>query len=421
MSINHVDFLPAISPGGEDMVKGDLWHEIHSRRKLKESKKSIARTLQLDIKTVRKILRQKQPQVYSRARQEGRLLRPYREYILQRLAAVGYCAQAIYEELQVRGYQGSYDIVKRFVSPLRKEAEIEATVRFETPPGRQGQADWGQCWTIIAGKRVKVHLFVLTLGFSRRMYAVATADEKMPVFLRSHEEAFEFLGGVPHEIVYDNLRSVVLGRDFEGSRFEWNPVFWDFSRYYGFRPAPHRPYRPQTKGKVESGVKYVKRFLRGKEFLSLDDLNAQLLDWIFTFADQRIHGTTHRKPAEMFLEEKDLLLSVKDRRAYVLEERSLRYVPKDCLVAFQTNRYSVPYRLAGKRVEVLTDGEMIKIYHSGELVSSHPRLEGAHRSSVDRTHYVGLIKAAKPAAALQDDVEVRDLAVYERLLEGGVQ
>ena len=401
------------------MVKGDLWHEIQSRWKLKESKKSIARALQLDIKTVRKILRQKQPESYSREKQESLILKPHKGYILKRLAAVGYCAQAIYEELRVMGYRGSYDVVKRFVSPLRQEAEIEATVRFETPPGRQGQADWGQCWTIIGGRRVKVHLFVLTLGYSRRMYAVATSDEKMPAFLRSHEEAFEFLGGVAHEIVYDNLKSVVLGRDFEGSRFEWNPVFWDFSRYYGFRPAPHRPYRPQTKGKVESGVKYVKRFLRGKEFTSLDDLNARLLEWIVTVADERIHGTTHRKPSEMFLEEKDLLLSVKDRRAYVLEERSLRYVPKDCLVAFQTNRYSVPCRLAGKRVEVLTDGEMIKIYHSGELVSSHPRLEGAHRSSVDRAHYVGLIKAAKPAVAPLDDVEVRDLAVYEQLLEGG--
>jgi transposase len=410
--------LPAVEPG-EDMVKGDLWHEIHSRFKLQETKKSIARSVGLSVQTVRKILRQKEPRAYSREKQQSELLGPYRDYVLKRLVAVGYCAQAIFEELQVRGYSGSYQTVKRFVSPLRQEAEIEATVRFETPPGRQGQADWGQCWTVVAGKRVKVHLFVLTLGYSRRMYAVATADEKMPAFLRSHEEAFEFLGGVAHEIVYDNLRSVVLGRDFEGSRFEWNPVFWDFSRYYGFRPAPHRPYRPQTKGKVESGVKYVKRFLRGKEFTSLDDLNARLLDWIVTVADQRIHGTTHRKPSEMFLEEKDLLLSVKDRRAYVLEERSLRYVPKDCLVAYQTNRYSVPCRLAGKRVEVLTDGEMIKIYHSGELVSCHPRIEGTYRSSVDRTHYWGLIKAAKPAAAPLDDVEVRDLAVYEQLLEGG--
>jgi hypothetical protein len=191
---------------------------------------------------------------------------------------------------------------------------------------------------------------------------VATEDEKMPVFLRSHKEAFEFLGGVPHEIVYDNLKSVVLGRDFEGSRFEWNPVFWDFSRYYGFRPHPHRPYRPQTKGKVESGIKFVKRFLRGKEFASLAQLNACLLEWITTVADQRIHGTPHRKPAEMFLEEKELLFSIKGCPAYILEERAVRHVSKDCLVAFETNRYSVPYRLAGKRIEVLTDGEMIKIY-----------------------------------------------------------
>lgn len=114
---------------------------------------------------------------------------------------MAYCAQANYEEFQVRGYRESYDVVRRFVSPLRKEVEIEATVRFETPPGRQGQADWGQCWTIIGGERTKVRLFILTLGYSRRMYVVGTAGEKMPAFLRSHEEAFEFLGGVPHEIV----------------------------------------------------------------------------------------------------------------------------------------------------------------------------------------------------------------------------
>jgi len=401
------------------MVKADLWQEIHSRFKLKETKKAIARAVGLSVQTVRKVLRQEKAKAYVREKRESEVLGPYRDYTIQRLAAVGYCAQAIFEELQVRGYRGSYATVKRFVSPLREEAEIEATIRFETPPGRQGQADWGQCWTIIAGKRVKVHLFVLTLGYSRRMYAVATENEKLPVFLRSHEEAFAHLGGVPHEIVYDNLRSVVLGRDFEGARFEWNPIFWDFSQYYGFRPAPHRPYRPQTKGKVESGVKYVKRFLRGKEFTSLDDLNAQLLAWIVNVADQRVHGTTHRKPAEMFLEEKDLLLATRGGRAYLIEERSLRYVPKDCLVAFQTNRYSVPYRLAGKRVEVLTDGELIKIYHGGELVSCHPRIEGRHRSSVERAHYWG-IRAAKPAAAVPDEVEIRDLAVYEQIAAGGV-
>jgi transposase len=418
MAVNRLCYLPAHEAGGEDMVKGDLWHEIHSRRKLGGTKKSIARAVGLSIQTVRKILSQAAPRPYIRRPAPGGLLAPFKGYILQRIAAVRYCAQAVFEELQVRGYTGGYDTVRRFVGPLRKEADIEATVRFETPPGRQGQADWGQCWTVIAGKRTKVHLFVLTLGFSRKMYAVATADEKMPSFLRSHEEAFGLLGGVPHEIVYDNLKSVVLGRDFEGSRFEWNPVFWDFSRYYGFRPRPHRPFRPQTKGKVESGIKYVKRFLRGKAFGSLDDLNASLLEWITTVADQRIHGTTHRKPSEMFLEEADLLFSSKNRRPYVLEERAVRHVSRDCLVAFQTNRYSVPYRLAGKQVEVLTDGDRIKIYHS-ELISCHPRIEGSYQSSIDKSHYWGLFRPAKPTAAPPDEVQVRDLAVYEQLLEGG--
>jgi hypothetical protein len=146
------------------------------------------------------------------------------------------------------------------------------------------------------------------------MYATATRDEKLPAFIRSHVETFDLFGGVPHEIVYDNLKSVALARDFDGSMIEWNAQFWDFSRYYGFQPRPHRPYRPQTKGKVESGVKYVKRFLRGKEFASLEHLNEVLAEWIANVADQRIHGTTHRQPAEVFLEERDLLIPHQSKR-----------------------------------------------------------------------------------------------------------
>jgi transposase len=123
------------------MIKADAWREIHSWFRLKETKKSIARAVGLSIQTVRKILSQAAPRPYCRRPAPGMLLARFREYILQRLAAVGYCAQAVFEELQGRGYRGGYDTVRRFVGPLRKEANIEATVRFETPPGRQGQAD----------------------------------------------------------------------------------------------------------------------------------------------------------------------------------------------------------------------------------------------------------------------------------------
>jgi len=145
--------------GGEEMVSGSLWHEIHSRFKLKETKKSIARSLDLDVRTVRKVLKQAEPAPYRRARPEATLLSLYEEHIRQRLPAVGWCAQSVFEELRAMGYAGGYATVRRFVRPLREEATREATVRFETEPGRQGQVDWGQCWTTIASLSVPVRLF----------------------------------------------------------------------------------------------------------------------------------------------------------------------------------------------------------------------------------------------------------------------
>jgi len=136
--------LPAIESGGEGMVNGELWYETHRRFKLKEPKKSIARIPGLSVQTVRKVLRQEKPMPYERARKGDGLLAPYEVFIRQRLSAVGYCAQSIFEELRDRGYKGSYETVKRYVRPWREEAQREATVGFEMPPGRQAQVDWGQ-------------------------------------------------------------------------------------------------------------------------------------------------------------------------------------------------------------------------------------------------------------------------------------
>ena len=412
------------------MVKGDLWHEIHSRYKLKEKKKEIARSLDLDVRTVRKILQQKEPQPYTRKNAGKNKLHPWQDYIRQRLAAVGYCARSIFEELQVMGYTGCYETVKKYVRPFRQEAHMEATVRFETPPGKQGQVDWGKCWTVVAGRKTRAHLFVFALGYSRRSFARATGDEKISTLIKCHEEAFDHFGGIPHEIVYDNPKTVVLGRDFEGCHIRWNAQFWDFCRYYGFRPLPHRPYRPQTKGKVESGIKYVKRFLRGKAFASLEHLNACVIEWITTIADQRIHGTTHRKPAELFLEEQGLLIDHRGKPPYTIQERAVRHVSRDCMVTFETNRYSVPFRYAGKQVEVQGDGEMLRIFHKSELIGVHPRCEVRYQNKVNGEHFIGIFRhqhlppvCSSPLfpVPVEDDVEIRDLAFYEALAEGGAR
>jgi transposase len=426
-----VCFLPMIVSGGREMIRHELWHEIHSRFRLKESKKSIARSVGVSVQTVRKILQEDKPRSYKRSRQHGSVLTAHESFIRQRLAAVGYCARSIYEELVEQGYQGSYDTVKLFVKPLRQEAQAAATVRFETPPGKQGQVDWGQCWTVLAGKRFKVHLFVMTLGYSRRMFAKGTWNEQLPTFLRSHEEAFDHFGGVTHEIIYDNPKTVVLARDLEGRQVKWNSTFWDFSRYYGFRAWAHRPYRAQTKGKVESGVKYVKRFLRGKAFESLEHLNESLANWIAKVADNRIHGTTHRKPAEVFAEEQDLLISHIGKPRYHIQERAVRYVARDCMVTFETNRYSVPRRFVGKLVEVQTDQARVLIYYQDQLVVSHARCQGKYQNQIKKEHYFGIFYGEDlPSVSMlhfdhgpliQQDVQVRDLAFYQELVEGGAQ
>ena len=411
------------------MIKQEVWHEIHSRFRLKESKKSISRSMGLSVQTVRKILNQSTATPYTRSKSCQGVLSPYEDYIRRRVPAVGYNAQALFEELQEQGYAGSYETVKLFVRPLREKAHIQATVRFETPPGTQGQVDWGQCWTHLGTTRAKVHLFVMTLGYSRRMFSEGTWDEKLPSLLRCHEDAFDFFGGLPHELVYDNARAVVLSRDFEGRHVQWNPTFWDFATYYGFRPWAHRPYRAQSKGKVESGVKYVKRFLRGKRFASLEHLNESLLTWIVTVADQRIHGTTHRKPAEMFEKERDLLICHTGKPRYNLQQRAIRHVSRDCMVSFETNRYSVPFRFVGEKVEVQAWQDRVLIFHQGMLIVSHRRCEGKYRHQIDKEHYHGIFyREDVPSLSLlhfdhgpliTEEVQVRDLGFYEHLLEGG--
>lgn len=217
-----------------------------------------------------------------------------------RAPEVEFNASVLTREFRERGYGGSAQQVLRFVRPLRVAArQPAATVRFETPPGQQAQVDFGQRRVWIGEAPVAAHVFVFTLGYSRRLYATAFPDERLDAVLDGHEQAFRHFGGVPEQIVVDNAKPVVLhhGRD----AVIWHPAYVDFAGFYGFRPWAHWPYRPQTKGKVESTVKYVKRnALAGKRFGSWAHLNDWLLEWATTIADLRVHGTTHEVPRERF-------------------------------------------------------------------------------------------------------------------------
>ncbi len=423
--------VQAQPPGEQGMVQKERWEEI--RRMFFEQRltvSEIARAFDLDRKTVRRCLRQSQWQPYSRAPKSDTLLAAHEQFVRERTAQVNYSARIVYQELKFKhGYCGSYDTVKRAVAPLREVASAGELClrRFETQPGEQSQIDWGQALVYLASRAVVLHLFVLTLGFSRRGFYYACANERMSQFLEAHERAFEHFGGHTREHLYDRPRTVCYA-DETGKRI-WNPTFQAFAQFWGFDAHVCRAYRAQTKGKVESGVKYVKRnFLPGRQFVDIVDVQEQLDEWNATVADCRIHGTTHEPPIARFERERVALIAHAGQPGFGLAARVSRIVARDWLVSFAANRYSVPFGLIGQSVELQRQGDRLLAFHRGELVADHALLLGQHQLSVLPEHSPGAIARNARTRSTQTrssqhsragelvDVEVRDLEVYERLL-----
>src|SRR3979490_1516113 len=215
----------------------------------------------------------------------------------------------------------------------------------------------------MAGQEQKLHGFAFTLGYSRRMVAEAALDQKLGTLLRMHEAAFREWGAVPEEILYDRMKTVWLGSDERGE-IVWHPVFLDFARYWGFRPRLCRPYRAQTKGKIESGVKYVRRNflcgLLGREPANLADFNAELRRWVAEVANQRVHGTTHQQVLLRWDEDQFAMQPVNGRPPYPYIDEEQRKVARDAYVCWLGSRYSVPWIYAGKEVWVRDHGHSVE-------------------------------------------------------------
>ena len=413
------------------MLTRERWEEIHRLHGGGQSVSAIARGLDLDRKTVRRCLCQPAWSPYWRQASASCLLDAHRPWLVERAPQVGYSARILYQELRARhGYRGGYDTVKNAVRPLRKEAALAALTqrRFETGPGEQAQVAWGQVKVRFGETVATVHVFVMTLGYSRRCWVEGFENERLASLLAAHEHAFAHFGGRTAQLLYDRMCTVVLGS--EEGRTRWNPTFEAFARHWGFEPRLCKPYRAQTKGKVESGVKYVKRnFVPGRSFHDLDDFNAQLLQWLQTAADVRVHGTTHQRPIERFAEEAAALVPTASQASFLQAMVRDRVVADDWRVSIDANRYSVPCRLIGKTVQVVRAGGLWQIRYRGELVAEHPVLAGRHQLSVQPEHgpgatarnarqRYGTASAPAPQTGPQDEaVEVRDLSIYERMLE----
>jgi len=431
MTIQETIDLKASGLEEDRMISQERWDEIRCLRKAGETVSAIARRFDVDRKTVRSWLRKETWTPYRRGVQGEHLLETHAEFLRERAAAVDYSAQILYQELrQQREYSGSYATVRRFVRPLR-EAACRADLtwtRFETPPGQQSQVDWGQARVWFGAQPVVRHIFVLTLGYSRRSLYVPCLDEALGSFLDAHEIAFEYFGGHTQEHLYDRARTVCHPAE-GGTR--WNGTFKAFAAYWSFEPRLCQPYRAQTKGKVESGVKYFRRnFLPGRTFRDDVDFGEQLAVWTRDVADVRVHGTTHERPIERFVTEAPALVRTTGQPPFRLEAVQRRIVANDYLVSFETKRYSVPFALIGQEVAIRRQHGQLEVRHRGGVVALHAILPGKYQVAILPEHGPGPIARtqrslrstpAPPRPLAPVDVEVRDLAWYDTVCEGGVQ
>jgi len=308
---------------------------------------------------------------------------PHRQFI-EKSYEGGLSVQRIHQDLRTeRGFEGSYHSVYRFVKSLDID-ESKRVYRIECEPAQEAQIDYGTLYQPIGenGRLKKIHILLVTLSHSRKTYVEAVERQTTESFLRSLENAFRYFGGVPERLCPDNLKAAVLKADWYEP--ELNPKLRSFAEHYGTVLMPTRPYTPTDKGKVESGVKYVKNnALKGKRFESLKAINEHLRWWMSQIADKRIHGTTRRQVGSHFEQvEKDALKKLPDSLFPSFEEAQ-RSVHRDSYVEVKGAYYEVPAEYIGKPVWARWDAAMVRIFnHNMQRIASHTRLEKGKFSKV---------------------------------------
>ena len=241
----------------------------------------------------------------------------------------------------------------------------------------------------------KVHLFVATLGYSRRTYVTLFLHERQSAWLQGLEGAFRHFGGITREVLVDNARALVNEHDAQTREVAFNDRFHAFCRYWGVMPRACAPYRARTKGKDERGVGYVKRnAIAGHRFASLEELQAHLVRWMREVADVRVHGTTAESPIQRFERNERSALAPLAAKAPFLQVRELiRRVHTDACIELDTNRYSVPWKLIGESVTAVVAERRVRVLYAGQEVACHAQSPLRRTTVIDRRHLAGIVGA----------------------------
>lgn len=351
------------------------------------NKSQIARMLEIDRGTVREILKRIENGEEIKRKPVPTIIDPYKEIIDTKINQE-LSATRIYQDLSSEyGYTGSYDTIKRYVREYKK-SNAKVYMVNNTLPSEEAQVDFGYIGKIHdpSGNLKKAWVFCMVLCYSRLMYCETVFDQEVKTFIRCHEHAFKYFGGVPKTVKIDNLKAAILEANF------YEPVYQkqyeEFAKYYNFLSIPCRVKTPTDKAKVESGVKYVKNnFFKGRNFKDYEEYKTKLDLWLEDICNSRIHGTTKKIPKEVFETEEKSKLNPLPNKDYDFSTWVTRKVNTNCHISFDSNFYSVPYSFINQEVTVQISDKVIRIYGNNELLATHLKLNSKGEFSTNPSHY----------------------------------
>jgi transposase len=384
----------------ETFVKIKVYKDQHG---LKCSQ--IARELNLDYRTVEKWLVKKHYQQRKSPRRASKL-DAFKGQIVRMLEAHPYSAAQILQRIKEEDFDGGYTIVKEYVRKVRPP-KIKAFLKLSFAPGECAQVDWGSYGSVTVGEtRRRLSFFVMVLCYSRMMYVEFTVSQTMEHFLGCHQNAFDWFGAVPGKIMVDNLKSAVLKR-IVGKDPVFNPKYLDFANHHGFTIVPCAVGKGNEKGRVESGVGYVKKnFLSGLDIPDFNALNPAAIHWLNTVANVRVHGETGKQPVDRFGRERQAMIKLPPH-AYDIASIDQVRASRQFRVAVDGNRYSVPAEYAGALLTLKAYPDRICIYHREKLIARHVR-------NYDRKKDFEL--PDHPKALLAQRRKARDQKIFMRFL-----
>jgi transposase len=365
----------------------------------------IAQCLALDHRTVAKWANEKHYQP-RKSPQRASKLDPYKNDIVRMLEKHPFSAMQILIRISQDGYDGGYSILKEYVRKVRPK-KTKAFLKLCFAPGECAQVDWGSYGSVaVGGTHRRLSFFVMVLCHSRMMYVAFTVSQTMEHFLACHQDAFQFFGAVPQKIMVDNLKSAVLHR-IVGQAPVFNPRYLDFAHHYGFTIVPCAVGKGNEKGRVESGVGYVKKnLLSGLDIADFKVIKPIADHWLDTVANVRIHGETGKRPIDMFPQEKGALLPLPLQPYDVAVIKQVR-ASRQFRITVDANHYSVPAQLAGVNLTVKQYPDRICIYHEDNLVARHARCYDRKKDFEHPDH---------PKALLAQRKKARDQKIFMRFL-----